>query len=224
MSKLYYSSTETLRKLGGNVEILRKDPKSRTIKDKKAILTEWKHLEQKLSFQLSSLAKRNTDPNHKNYKIYHLLTLPFTYINAYAKISKNKGALTKGVEEDEQYVRSFGLKQAYTIAESMKKGNFQFSPVRRVEIPKPGKLGKMRPIDTPTQKDRIVQEAIRGILEAIYEPQFRRLDTLSSYKATNTGFRPGFCTWDNMEMINTYTQTCNWCIEGDIVGAYNLVL
>lgn len=223
MSKLFYSSTEILRKLGGNVAILRKDPQLRTKADKRAILAEWKSLEAKLEVHLKALAKRNTKPNHINYKIYYLLAQPFTYINAYAKISKNKGALTKGIKEDDEYIRSFGLKQAYTIADTMKKGTFQFSPVRRVEIPKPGKPGKMRPIDTPTQKDRIVQEALRGILEAIYEPQFRKLDIISAYKATNTGFRPGFCTWDNMEMINTYTQTCNWCIEGDIVGAYNNV-
>lgn len=60
----------------------------------------------------------------------------------------------------------------------------------RTLIPKPGKK-KKRPIDTPTQKDRIVQEAIRSILEAIFEPEFVKFETENNFLATNGGFRPG---------------------------------
>lgn len=45
-----------------------------------------------LSFPLDSLQKRNKDPNYINYKLYHLLCNPYTYINVYSKIIKNKGS------------------------------------------------------------------------------------------------------------------------------------
>lgn len=110
---------------------------------------------------LTKLNYRNKDTNHINRKIYHLLCQPFTFVNAYGKISKNKGALTKGHLE-EGTMELFGLKTATTIANSFKNGTYEFSPVRRTWIPKPGKSTK-RPIDTPTQKDRIIQEAGQGI-------------------------------------------------------------
>ncbi|NJR76101.1 MAG: RNA-directed DNA polymerase, partial [Scytonema sp. CRU_2_7] len=87
-------------------------------------------------------------------------------------------------------------------------------------IPKPGKK-KMRPIDTPTQKDRIIQEALRGILEAIYEPEFKEFEEYTSGLCSNYGFRPRKSTWDAVAVLKYQGQSTNYCIEGDIVGAYN---
>lgn len=63
-------------------------------------------------------------------------------------------------------------KKAEKIAKKIKRGKYEFKPVKRTWIPKPGGGKRKRPIDVPTQADRIVQEAIRGILEAIFEPVF----------------------------------------------------
>nr|QUX32886.1 hypothetical protein [Blidingia minima]QUX32896.1 hypothetical protein [Blidingia minima] len=89
-------------------------------------------------------------------------------------------------------------------------------------MPKPRK-NKMRPIDTPTQEDRIVQEAIRGILEAIYEPEFCAFEKLNNYRCTNFGFRPGKSTWNAIETLYQKAQSSTYSIEGDIVSAYNNV-
>jgi RNA-directed DNA polymerase len=88
-----------------------------------------------------------------------LLCNPYTFVNAYTAISKNKGALTKGIDPEETIASYFGLINAENIAKRFPTNFYQWKPVRRVWIPKPGKK-TTQPIDTPIQEDRIVQEAI----------------------------------------------------------------
>lgn len=95
----------------------------------------------KLGRGLGSHTRRNKDTSHINYKIHHLLHDPFTFVNAYAKISKNKGALTKGVDDD-NIIQLFGLEKATNITKKIKKGTYTFKPVQRTWIPKPGKNKK----------------------------------------------------------------------------------
>lgn len=177
------------------------------------------HVEAK-SKHLNELVRRNTNTKHINHKLHYLLHDPFTYINAYSKISKNKGALTKGVIKDEDVMQSFSLEKAKIIANKMKQNRYKWKDVRRVWIKKPGKK-TLRPIDTPTQEDRIVQEAIRGILESIYEPEFKEFEMNNKFLATNYGFRPHKSTWDTVENIKYKGQQAIYVIEGDIKGAYN---
>lgn len=80
-----------------------------------------------------------------------------------------------------------------------------------------------RPVDVPTQSDRIVQEAIRGILEAIYEPIFLEHAEKTKELSNNYGFRPGHSTWSAINKLEINTRKCNIIIEGDIVSAYNNV-
>lgn len=171
---------------------------------------------------LDSFRKRNENIEHINYKIHYLLHKPFTFVNAYAKISKNKGALTKGIKSDEEIMRFFKISDAENISKQIKEDKYVWKPSRRTLIPKPGKKTK-RPIDTFTQKDRIVQEALRGILECIYEPEFKHFEELNKFKSTNYGFRPRKSCWDALEKLKIHGQSANYVIEGDIVGAYNNV-
>lgn len=174
------------------------------------------------SQHLIAHAKRNQSLDHINYKIHHLLHNPYTFINAYAAISKNKGALTKGVKEDKQINLFFGQTNANEIANKFKKDTYRFRPVRRTWIDKPGKKSK-RPIDTPTQEDRVVQEAIRGILESIYEPVFRDFGEVTNKLADNFGFRPKLSTWHAVNRIKMFGQATTFAIEGDISKAYNTI-
>ena len=175
------------------------------------------------SHKLENLTLRNLDTKHINYKVYYILCDPFTFINAYARISKNKGALTKGITIDKEIMANFSLNIAENIANKFKKNTYNWSPTRRVWIPKPFKTTKRPPIDTPTQEDRIVQEAIRGILEAIFEPEFQEFEKENNYLATNYGFRPNKSTWNAVEQLKLQGQATNIAIEGDIKGAYNSV-
>ena len=94
-----------------------------------------------LSVPLLSLAKRNENINHINYKIHYLLCDPFTYVNAYAKKSFGcKGALTKGIAKDEELIRFFDYKNAVKIANKFKTNSFwlrpyKWTPTRRIWIP-----------------------------------------------------------------------------------------
>lgn len=188
---------------------------------RKQIIQTGKKLIENLSKKLANFEKNNKNTKKINYKIYYLLLDPFTFINAYTKISKNAGALSKGYEDD-NFMQMFGLSKALTIVKKMKKNDYKFKPVKRTWIPKPGKK-KKRPIDVPTQSDRIVQEAIRGILEAIYEPIFQEFEKKTKLLCSNCGFRPGLSCWTAIDRINTYSKPCNISIEGDIVSAYNSV-
>jgi retron-type reverse transcriptase len=176
---------------------------------------------QQLSKKLKKHTKRNENLNHINYKIHYLLHDPFTFVNAYTKISKNKGALTEGYDDD-NIMEYFGLTQAKKIAKQIKKGTYKFKPVKRTWVPKPGKSSK-RPIDVPTQSNRIVQEAIRGILEAIYEPVFIEQGEKTKNLSNNYGFRPKHSTWTALDKLNKHSKKCTLVIEGDVESAYNNV-
>lgn len=195
---------------------------SNYLNEKFKLLVEGKENIKKLGTPLRTHTDRNKNIGHINHKIFHLLHDPFTFVNAYTKISKNQGAMTEGVN-DEGTMRLFGLATAQRIAKSIKNNDYKFKPVRRNWIPKPGKKKKKRPIDVPTQSDRIVQEALRGILEAIYEPEFKAWGITTKNLSNNYGSRPSKSTWSAMEKIKKYSQRCTIAIEGDIVSAYNNV-
>jgi group II intron reverse transcriptase/maturase len=169
--------------------------------------------------KLSSLLLRNKNTQHINHSIYHLLLDPFTLDNAYINLSKNKGASTEGVVPGS--IDGYSRTESITITKQLANRTYIPSPVRRVLIPKPGKKEK-RPLGIPTFKDRVVQEAIRGILEAIYEPEFREFENKVK-NSTNFGFRPKKSCWDAIEHFTTYGQKITFVIEGDIKGAYNNV-
>lgn len=191
--------------------------KNEKLETKKAGLDLIKKLGQKMDRH----AQRNLNTSHINYKIQHLLHNPFAMVNAYAKISKNKRALTKGYEDD-NIMKSFGLEKAKIIINKIKKGIYSFKPVKRTWVSKPGKKTKL-PLDVPTQSDRIVQEAVRAILEAIYKPVFEEHAELTNNFNNNYGFRPQKSCWTAITRIEQLSNLCNIAIEGEIVSAYNNV-
>ncbi|KMQ80725.1 Retron-type RNA-directed DNA polymerase [Candidatus Burkholderia pumila] len=87
---------------------------------------------------------------------------------AYDRVSRNRGAMTPGV--DGQTFDGMTLARLDHLAQSVADGRYRPRPVRRVYIPKGN--GKMHLLGVPTADDRIVQEAARMILVAIYEPAF----------------------------------------------------
>lgn len=175
----------------------------------------------KLGQEMDKHTQRNLNTSHINFKIQYLLHNPFIMVNAYAKISKNKRALIKGYEDD-NIMKSFGVEKAKIIINKIKKGTYSFKPVKRTWISKPGKKTK-RLLDIPTQSDRIVQEAIRAILEAIYEPVFEEHAELTNNLNNNYGFRPQKSCWTAITQIEQFSKFCNIAIEGYIVSAYNNV-
>jgi RNA-directed DNA polymerase len=87
--------------------------------------------------------------------------------------------------------------------------SYQFKAVNEIEIPKPN--GRKRPLGLLIANDKIVQEVIRMVLEAIYEPWFSK---------QSFGFRQGLGTHDALEYIESKFRLVDWVIEGDIEDAY----
>jgi retron-type reverse transcriptase len=132
---------------------------------------------------------------------------------AYNKLSKNKGSLTpgsKGVTSD-----SMSENTIQKISSELKAGNYKWSPVKRVLVPKPGK-SVLRPLGLPDFDDKIVQEAIRMVLESIFEPAFAHYEL-------NSGFRPKRDCATAIRRIKRGAQFSSLAIEGDIKGAYDNV-
>jgi group II intron reverse transcriptase/maturase len=140
--------------------------------------------------------------------VYRQLYNPDMYLRAYARIYKNDGALTQGITSE----TADGMSQTKIarIIEAIRYERWHWTPVRRVEIPKSN--GKMRPLGLPTWSDKILQEAIRSILEAYYEPQFS--DHAHGFRS-NRG-----CHTALTEIQHTWMGT-KWFIEGDIKGCYD---
>lgn len=128
---------------------------------------------------------------------------------AYAKIGKNDGATTPGV--DGQTVDGMSLERIRRISQVLKDGDWVWKPVRRVHIPK--KSGGTRPLGIPSWGDRLVQQAIKFVLEPYFEPQF------SKY---SFGFRPGLGCHHALREITTWHGT-KWFIEGDISKCFDTV-
>jgi group II intron reverse transcriptase/maturase len=130
------------------------------------------------------------------------------YLRAYAKLYKNDGAMTPGITEET--VDGMSMEKIAKTIEAIRYERWQWTPVRRVEIPKSN--GKRRPLGMPTWSDKMVQEVIRSILEAYYEPQF---------SDHSHGFRPRRGCHTALEEIHKFWPGTKWFIEGDIKGCFD---
>src|SRR5690349_11533348 len=112
-------------------------------------------------------------------RVYRLLYNRELYLMAYGKIYRNKGATTPG--STSETVDEMSLGKIDTIIEALRLERYRWTPTRRVYIEKKNST-KKRPLSMPTWSDKLLQEAIRLILESYFEPTF------SNY---SHGFRPG---------------------------------
>jgi retron-type reverse transcriptase len=138
--------------------------------------------------------------------IYRQLYNPELYLQAYAKLYSNDGAMTQGATPET--VDDMSVEKIGRIIELLRNERYQWTPVRRTFIEKKHST-KKRPLGLPTWSDKLVQEVVRSILEAYYEPQF---------SPASHGFRPNRgCHTALHEVKQRWTGT-KWFIEGDIKG------
>ncbi len=140
--------------------------------------------------------------------VYRQLYNPDLYLRAYGRIYRNDGAMTKGTTTET--VDGMSMKKIGAIIDAVRQERYRWSPVRRTYIPKAN--GKMRPLGIPTWSNKLLQEVLRSLLEAYYEPQF---------SDRSHGFRPDRgCHTCLTEIQRNWTGT-KWFIEGDIKGCYD---
>jgi group II intron reverse transcriptase/maturase len=141
-------------------------------------------------------------------RVYKLLFNRNLYLEAYAKIYRNAGVMTHGVTDETP--DGMSLEKIDAIIEALRYERYEWLPARRVYIPK--KNGKKRPLGMPVWSDKLVQEVIRTVLNAYYEPQFSE---------HSHGFRPERgCHTALREIYHKWIGT-TWFIEGDISKCFD---
>ena len=157
---------------------------------------------------LNSLATHSRQPDYKFERLYRLLFNERMYHVAYQRIYAKEGNMTKGA--DNKNIDRMSIARIAKLIASFKDETYQPVPSRRVYIPK--KNGKKRPLGIPTFNDKLLQEVVRMILEAIYE---------GSFDMNSHGFRPKRSCHTALRQIQQTFNGARWFIEGDIKGFFD---
>ena len=142
-------------------------------------------------------------------RVYRSLFSEDLFLAAYSKISRNKGALTAGSDERDT-VDGMSLERIRRVIEDLRYERFRFTPARRIYREK--KSGGQRPLGLPNFTDKLVQEALRMLLEAYYEPRFRD---------SSHGFRRRRGCHTALASLKYKFKGAAWFIEGDIRGCFD---
>lgn len=129
-------------------------------------------------------------------------------IAAYGNIKSKPGNMLKGTTEE----TLDGINKDWfsKISRELGSGAFRFSPVRRVEIPKYN--GGTRPLGVGNLREKIVQEAMRIVLYAIFA---------SSFSPNSHGFVAGKSCHSALRQINLSFSGANWFLEGDLAKCFD---
>jgi group II intron reverse transcriptase/maturase len=154
--------------------------------------------------------KNQANPAWVNRGLYRLLYNPSLYVKAYQRLKSKPGNMTAGA--DGQTLDGFSLETIEEAIALMRTEQYRPTPVRRTYIPKSS--GKWRPLGVPSPRDKIVQECVRLILEAIYEPMFHD---------NSHGFRPGRGCHTALESLRRNWVGTKWILKIDIAECFERI-
>lgn len=157
---------------------------------------------------LKALSDHSQSSDYKYERLYRYLFSEEMFAVAYQRIYAKQGNMTPGT--DGKTIDEMSLERIERLIVSLKDESYQPHPARRVYIPK--KNGKKRPLGIPSFEDKLVQEVVRLLLEAIYEGHF---------EGTSHGFRPHRSCHTALGMIQKSFAGAKWFIEGDIKGLFD---
>jgi RNA-directed DNA polymerase len=159
--------------------------------------------------KVADRAKR--DPQGRILSLARLIDVP-ALRRAFKRIRKDAAVGVDGVTK-EQYGRNLE-ENLQGLYERLRTKRYRHQPIRRVHIPKD--QGKTRPIGVSTTEDKLVQDALREVLETIYEPVF--LDC-------SHGFRPGRKAHDALRALNRmlFRREVSWILEADISSYFDSI-
>jgi RNA-directed DNA polymerase len=154
------------------------------------------------------------DPHRRFDDLYNLVCDPAFLLVAWARVRGNKGARTAGVDGETAHyveaVRGVG-RFLEELRDEVRSRGFRPLPVRERMIPKAS--GKLRRLGIPAVRDRVVQAALKLVLEPIFEADFLPC----SY-----GFRPNRRAHDAVAEVRYYTsRSYEWVVEGDIAACFD---
>lgn len=147
--------------------------------------------------------------------VFNFVCDPAVLVMAFERVAGNRGARTAGVDGQRAAdVQGSGVTAHLNrIRSALKAGTFRPLPVRERMIPKSG--GKLRRLGIPTVTDRVVQAALKLVLEPIFEADFRPC----SY-----GFRPNRRAHDAIAEIHLFgSQGYRWVLDADIEACFDRI-
>lgn len=165
------------------------------------------------------------DSNKEFADLFNLVCDRRTLARAWQRLAGNAGSRTPGTDgmtRRKVEERAGGAEQFLAdIREELRNGTYRPEHVRQRLIPKAGKPGQFRPLGIPTLKDRLVQTALKLVLEPIFEADFY---------PTSFGFRRARSTHDALAAVQKHLHPTNhgpspgrFVIEGDIKGCYDAI-
>ena len=158
------------------------------------------------------------DPGRRFDDLFNFVHDPATLRVAFARVAGNTGARTAGVDgftvaDVESVVGVPGFLDG--LREALKDGTFHPLPLRQRRIPKAGGSGKLRSLGIPTIADRVVQAALKLVLEPIFEADF---------VPVSFGFRPRRRAQDAIAEIHHFgTHGYRWVLDADIEACYDQI-
>jgi group II intron reverse transcriptase/maturase len=165
-----------------------------------------------MSPELLKVAERaKRDPQGRFHSLAHLID-EAALARAYHRLRKDAAVGVDGTTK-EQYEQGLD-EHLKDLHGRLKAGRYRHQPIRRVHIPKD--KGKTRPIGVSTIEDKMVQDAIREVLEAVYEQDFL---------PCSFGFRPGRGAHGAIRALNraVFAGEVNWVLEADIKSFFDSV-
>ena len=163
-----------------------------------------------MSTSLLRVAERaRREPEGRFHSLAHLMDVP-ALERAFHRLREDAAVGVDGVSKA-QYGQALEA-NLEDLHGRLKAKRYRHQPLRRVHIPKGG--GRTRPIGISAVEDKIVQEAVREVLEAVYEQDFEEC----SY-----GFRPARGAHDAIRALNraVYQGKVSWIVEADIESFFD---
>ena len=142
--------------------------------------------------------------------LYKLICNPYLLEIAYHNIRSNPGNMSPGIVPETLDGISWDVLEK--LSDSLKDESFRFKPGRRVLLPKAS--GGERPLTVASPRDKIVQEAMRIVLNEIFEPTFVE---------NSHGFRPGKSCHTALKHLLVSFKPSVWAIEGDIAKCFDTI-
>jgi group II intron reverse transcriptase/maturase len=162
--------------------------------------------------RLEVIRQLNARSGWVNRSLYRLMFSPDMYILAYERIKSEPGNMTPGT--DKETLDGFSMDEINRLVQEMRTEQYQCKPVRRTYIPKSN--GKMRKLGIPCTRDKVVQEVVRLILEAIYDSPHG-----SHFKDASHGFRREKSCHSALQEIQRRWTGVTWFVEGDIQNCFD---
>ena len=155
------------------------------------------------------------DPGRRFHALYDKVYRRDVLERAWGQVRANKGAA--GIDQQTiADVEEYGVTRLLDeLAADLKDGSYRALPARRVFIPKPGRPGEQRPLSIPAVRDRVVQGALKVVIEPVFEADFL---------GCSFGFRPRRAQHDALQvLINETWRGKRWIVESDVADCFEAI-